>query len=485
MSLSRTPTAPSLPTAAAMDAAAVTPVPRGALVSLSLAMLLSSLGTSIANVALPTLAQAFAVPFQQVQWVVVAYLLSVTALIVSAGRLGDLLGRRRLLLAGLSLFTAASLLCAVAPALWLLVAARTLQGLGAAAMMALTLALVGEVVPSTQTGRAMGLLGTLSAIGTALGPTLGGLLIAQFGWRALFLVNLPLGLLAWLFARHTLPADRPPPDRERKPFDATGTLLLVTSLTAYALAVTLGRNHFGAANLALLAAALGGTKAFLWVEKRTASPLVALEHFRAPGLFISLTTNAIVATVLMATLVVGPFYLSRGLGLATAAVGLAMSVGPVVTALTGVPAGRLADRVGSSRLTLAGLGGVVVGCVLLASLPARLGVAGYLAGVVVTTASYACFQTANNTAVMANVAPDRSGVISGLLNLSRNLGLVTGATLMGALFALGCGSDDVVTAAPAAVAAGLHVTFAIAAGLAGAAFALQRARGLRAVDRPR
>lgn len=133
---------------------------RWALASLSLSMLLSSLGASIANVALPTLAQAFAASVQEVQWIVLAYLLASTTLIVSVGRLGDLTGRRRLLLAGMVLFTIASVLCGVAPTLWQLTAARAAQGLGAAIMMALTLAFVAETVPKAQTGSAMGLLGT-------------------------------------------------------------------------------------------------------------------------------------------------------------------------------------------------------------------------------------------------------------------------------------------------------------------------------------
>jgi MFS family permease len=141
-------------------------------------MLLSSLAGSIANIGLPTLAQAFDASFHSVQWVVLAYLLAITSLIVSVGRLGDMLGRRRLMLAGILLFTLASALCGVAPTLWLLIAARALQGLGAAIMMTLTMALIGETVTKEKTGSAMGLLGTLSAIGTALGPTLGGVLIA-------------------------------------------------------------------------------------------------------------------------------------------------------------------------------------------------------------------------------------------------------------------------------------------------------------------
>ena len=195
--------------------AEIAPSVRWAIVSLSLSMLLSSLGTSIANVALPTLAQTFAASFQDVQWVVLAYLLAITTLVVSAGRLGDMTGRRRLLLAGFVLFTVASVLCGAAPTLWLLIAARAAQGLGAAVMMALTMAFVGETVPKAKTGSAMGLLGTMSAIGTALGPSLGGILIAGLSWRAIFLVNVPLGVLALLLAHRHLPVDLDVPETER------------------------------------------------------------------------------------------------------------------------------------------------------------------------------------------------------------------------------------------------------------------------------
>ncbi len=201
-------------------------------------MLLASLGTSSANVALPTLTQAFSVSFQAAQWIVLAYLLATTTLIVSVGRLGDIIGRRRLLLTGLVLFAVASVLCGSAPALWLLIAARAAQGLGAAIMMALSLALVGETVPQDKTGSAMGLLGTMSAIGTALGPSLGGVLIAALSWRAIFFVNVPLALLALLLAHRSLPADRRGPTTEKTGFDTLGTLLLALMLGAYALAMT-------------------------------------------------------------------------------------------------------------------------------------------------------------------------------------------------------------------------------------------------------
>ncbi|MER8182341.1 MFS transporter [Kitasatospora sp. NPDC094015] len=452
-----------------------TPTERLALAGLSLSMLLSSLGTSIANVALPALGQAFGASFQQVQWIVLAYLLGVTTLIVSVGRLGDLTGRRRLLVAGITLFTVASVLCGVAPSLWLLIAARAAQGLGAAVMMALTMAFVGETVPKERTGSAMGLLGAMSAVGTALGPSLGGALLSGLGWRAVFLVAAPLGLLTLLLTHRHLPADRRAErtgDRVR--LDGTGTLLLALALAAYALAMTIGHGRFGVLNLALLVAAAAGIAVFVRVEARAAAPLIRPAMFRDRRLSASLAMSTLVSTVMMATLVVGPFYLARTLGLGAAAVGLALSVGPVVAALTGVPAGRIADRFGTGRTTALGLTAITAGALVLAVTPASAGLAGYLAPLVVVTAGYAVFQTANNTAVMAEVPAERRGVVSGLLNLSRNLGLVTGASVMGAVFALASAAPDVGTAGPAAVATGMRVTFAVAAVLVLAALALAR-----------
>ncbi|MGW6978930.1 MFS transporter [Streptomyces sp. NPDC054932] len=453
----------SRPGGTAGGAAGRTAAVRWALAGLSLCVLLSALGTGIAHVGLPTLAQVFSASFQQVQWIVLAYLLAVTTLVVGAGRLGDIVGRRRLLLAGIALFTAASVLCAAAPTLWLLIGARAAQGLGAAVMMALTMAFVGETVPKERTGSAMGLLGTMSAVGTALGPSLGGALLAGFGWRALFLVNVPLGIVAFLLAHRHLPADRHrSAGADRARFDHVGTLLLALTLAAYGLAMTLGRGRFGSLNAALLLAAACGAALFVRVGARVAAPLVERALLRDPVIGAGLAASALVSTVMMATLVVGPFYLSRTLGLDEAPVGLVLSVGPLVAAVTGVPAGRLADRFGARRMTLLGLLAMAAGSFTLAGTPA-LGVLGYVTPLAVVTAGYAVFQTANNTAVMADVGPDRRGVVSGMLGLSRNLGLVTGAAVMGAVFARASGTADFASAPPGAVAGGMRFTFLVAA----------------------
>lgn len=376
---------------------------RGSLISLCLCMLLASLGTSIANVGLPSLTRAFDASFHAVQWVVLAYLLSITAAIVSAGRLGDRFGRRRLLLAGLLLFAVACGLCGLAPSLAWLVAARALQGLGAAVMMAMALGMVADTVPKERTGRVMGLLGTMSAVGTAMGPSVGGVLLSVWGWRAIFLIGMPLGGVAVALGYRYLPIDRPR------------------------------------------------------VASRDGSFRAALKD---ASLLTGLVMSALVAAVIMATFVVGPFYLSRGLGLDPEWMGLAMAVGPCVAAISGVPAGRLTDRLGSPRMTLAGLGLMGCGALLLSC---ASGLFAYLSALVILTVGYSLFQAANNTAVMSDVEAARRGTVSGLLNLSRNLGLIVGAWALGAVFAWA--SPDVTRAPPQSVAYGLHATFGVALAL--------------------
>lgn len=451
----------------------VRPVPTAgsrALFSLALTMLLSSLGTSIANVALPSLVQAFDASFAAVQWVVLAYLLAVTILIVSVGRLGDLWGRRRLMLFGIGLFTAASIAAAAAPWLWALIAARGAQGLGAAVMMALSMAFIGDAVPKERAGRAMGFLGSTSAVGTALGPSLGGMLIDAVGWPAIFLVNLPLGLVAFVLAYRSLPPDLSP--KARPTFDVAGSAVLSLSLAAYALSVTLDRGHFGPRAWGLLAAALIGGIVFVKIESKRKAPLLQPSLFRDPVVTTGFAMSALVTTVAMTTLVVGPFYLSQALGLAPALVGLVMTAGPLTAALAGVPAGRCVDRYGAPRTTMWGLGAMLVGATALALTPLTSGIAGYVVPLMVLTGGFAVFQAANNTWVVTAAESSERGVVSGLLNLSRNLGLITGASVMGAVFAVGVRAEYVASASPADVSRGMHLAFLVASLLIAAALAL-------------
>ncbi|AVH45304.1 MFS transporter [Agrobacterium tumefaciens] len=384
----------------------------GITIALSLATGLASLGTSIVNIALPDLARAFSEPLPQVQAVTVAYLASLTVCVVVAGRLADRLGAKAMLVLGLVLFALATGLCAAAPSLSVLIAARTFQGAGAAFLMTLAMALMRQTTGETQIGRAMGLLGTVSAIGTALGPSLGGLLIPLSGWRAILWVQLPPAAVALILAVSFLPRD---------------------------------------ARL---------------VDSRAPSLWSVMDRSLAGNLLV----NVLVAAIMMTTLVVGPFYLSLGLGLTVPEVGAVMAIGPVISIVSGVPSGRLVDAWGSGRMLVIGLALLGVGALMLAIVPGTIGVAGYVLSIIVLTPGYQLFQAANNAAALADVAKDRRGTVSGLLGLSRNIGLIAGASAMGLVFALGVGTTDVTEASALAIASGMRLTFLIAGAGAVAAF---------------
>lgn len=436
---------------------------RGALLALATSALLPALGTSITHVALPALAVVFDAPFQTVQWVVIAYLLAVTALVVVAGRLGDLVGRKRLLLAGIAVFTASSIACGSVSSLGFLVAARAMQGLGAAAMMALAMAMVGDSIPRERIGRAMGLMGSMSAAGTALGPSLGGLLLSTFGWRALFVALVPMGLVAFAISARFLKDDHRAAGRPRAQFDVAGMTMLAIALSAYAFAMTTARGHFGWINGALLAASVVATAAFTFIETKASAPLVRMAMLRDRALAAGFSSSALVSTVIMSTLVVGPFYVSRALGLEPALVGLVVAIGPVVAAISAVLAGRIVDQRGARRTAIGGVVGIAIGCIALTTLPLSFGIAAYVLPIIAITGGYALFQTANNASVMTGVAAESRGVVSGLLSLSRNLGLVTGAAVMGAVFASGAGGMDIAIADRAAVARGMRHVFTVGA----------------------
>lgn len=394
---------------------------RGAMTALALSMLLASLGTSIANIALPVLSENFAAPFTDVQWVVVAYLAALTFGVVVAGRLGDRFGLKRMLLVGLGLFSAASLLCGLAANLWFLVGARALQGVGAAFLTTLSMALMREIASDDRVGRAMGLLGTVSALGTALGPSLGGFLISTMGWQSIFLVQVPLALVPLVVAAVSLP-------------NAAEKLFMPA--------------------------------ASIWRE---------LDKQLLPNLLV----NMLVAAVMMTTLVVGPFYLGRGLGLMEGIVGIVMSAGPVISILSGVPSGRAVDAWGTKAVLAIGLAMLAAGAILMSVLPEQSGVAGYVLAIIVLTPGYQLFQAANNTAVLADVPKDRRGSVSGLLSLSRNLGLILGASAMSAVFALGVGTSDFNRASSMAIAGGMQLTFMLAGSLMVAALGISFVLGGR------
>ena len=445
---------------------------RAAMSALAGAMLLASLGTSIVTVALPALTREFDASVSATRWVILAYLTAVTVSIVLAGKLADRYGHRTVLLAGLAVFTAASALATVAPGLGALIAARALQGTGAAVLMALPFSIMKEAVPRERIGSAIGMLGTMSAIGTALGPSAGGVMMSLYGWRSAFLAMTVIGIAVTLLSAAVLPRGKAHAGGSAR-MDRAGAVLLTVTLAAYALATSGGKGGFSAGSGLLLAGAAIGLALFVLVEIRAAAPLVPVSLLVHPPVRNALATNMMVTIVMMSTLVVGPFFLAFGLGLPEVTIGLVMAVGPLMSALSGFLAGRASDRFGTGPVLVAGLVEIMAGLLAFALLPGLAGTAGYVLALIILTPGFQLFLAANGSALMGQAPDSERGVLAGLLGLSRNLGFMTGASLMTTLFTLALGTADIAHAAPQAIAAAFCITFLVAVGLVALALAIQ------------
>lgn len=453
--------------------------PTANLTALAGATLLASLGISIVTVALPALAREFSAPVSGVQGVVLAYLVSVTVAITLVGKLGDIIGHRCMLMAGLILFAGASLLCAAAPTLGMLIAGRAVQGVGGAVLLALPLSIARDIVPKDRLGSVMGLIGTVSAVGTALGPSLGGVLIADLGWRAAFILLAGVAVCTGAVAAWTLPVTAARPLHAAKSLDWIGAAALAATLVFYALATLGGKGGVAMDAGLLLTLAVVSLVLFIFIESRVASPLVPMALLRDPVTRLSLIMNLLISTVMMSTLVIGPFFLAFGLGLNEAATGLVMALGPLSAAISGVPAGRMTDRFGTRKTLLFGLVQTTAGLACLAYAPRLFGVTGYAVALMLLTPGFQLFLAANNTAVMAAAPDSQRGMLSGLLGLSRNLGFMTGASVMSGLFANIIGPQGVAGATPNNVAQAFTTTFLGAAGLSGVALVLALCAGLK------
>ncbi|WP_202895954.1 MFS transporter [Iningainema tapete] len=376
------------------------------MLGVGLGVLMFTIDTSIVNIALPTLVQVFHTDFATIQWVVLSYLLVVTALVLGAARLGDMLGKKNLYLSGLVVFTFSSLLCGLAPRVGWLIGFRALQGLGAVMISALGAAIVTEVFPSSERGRALGIIGAVVSLGVALGPTVGGLLIGLSDWRAIFLVNVPIGIFASFVVARSVPSSTKNPAKQR--FDGLGALIMTVILVCFCLGMTYGQNHgFGSSTtVVLLLITILGLMGFLWIESRIKQPMLDLRLFRNLKFSLSLLTGLLVFSAITGVIFVVPFFLELVLHYPTQLV---------------VPFGI----------------------------------------------GFGMFQSPNNSAILGEVPPERLGIASGLLSLSRTLGQTTGLPLLAALFAVltlsHSSAVDVTKAPPEALVFGLQNTFRIAA----------------------
>jgi MFS family permease len=398
----------------------------------SLSIVLAALGISSAAVTLPEMSLEFQDGGFDPTLVVSIYILATTALIVPLGRAGDFWGKRTVLVLGLCVYGLGALLAFQTRAPWVLIFARFVQGIGAAAMLAMPLALVRENIPTERVGRWMGAMGTMSAIGTASGPALGGAIAAIFEWRTVYLLQIPAALIALLFCLIFIRNRRQVAVTVR--FDILGSGALVVFLAAFTLAVSDIADGFDLKAITLFGIAAAALLGFLFIETRASAPIIPMNLLRSSHLKLSLVMNAMVSLVMMGILVVGPFFLIDGLKLTTAQMGIAMSVGPISSALSGVPAGRLTEWIGSARAVVFGAIAMAISTAAMAVLPYMFGISGFVIAFVLLPPSYQLFLAALNTSVMENVSTKDQGVTAGIVNLARNFGFIVGAGAISGLY---------------------------------------------------
>ncbi|PLZ81354.1 MFS transporter [Fischerella muscicola CCMEE 5323] len=437
------------------------------LLGVGLGVFMSTLDVGIINVALPSLVQAFHTDFPTTQWTVLSYALVSSGLVLGATRLGDMWGKKYLYLGGLIIFSLSSLLCGLAHSIEWLIGFRALQGLGAVFISGLGLAIITEVFPASERGRAVGVIGSVVSLGIAFGPSVGGLLLDWSGWRTIFLINVPLGIIAsFLIVRVVPPSIR---IGGKQQFDPFGAVLATLTLGSFGLGMTLGQSQgFGSANaLILLSIAAISFVSFLVVEAILEQPLLELSLFRNLQLSMGLLSGWLAFIVITGVLLITPFFLERVKGYSMTKIGLLLAVYPVLTGLISPLAGILSDRFGSRLISSIGLGLMIGGCLGISTFDAQMTELDYILLYSIYGIGLGLFQSPNNSTVMGAASRERLGIVSGLLSLSRTSGGMVGvplmATVFGALVASVIPGIDVSVAPAEAIVVGFQGTVRFAA----------------------
>ncbi|HWB48008.1 MAG TPA: MFS transporter, partial [Stellaceae bacterium] len=407
-----------------------------AMLTIGLAITMSVLDSSIANVALPTIAGDMAASPATAIWIVNAYQLAIVMTLLPLASLGDIYEYRRVYRVGLAMFTAASLACALSHNIIELTAARVFQGLGAAGIMSVNMALVRFIYPRAQLGRAIGINAVTVSVSAALGPTLASLILSVAPWQWLFAINVPIGIVA-LLAMTSLPET----PRGKHRFDIIGALLSAATF-ALIIATIDGVGHHE--NLVLVAlegvAALIVGVVMVWRESHRAWPLLPVDLLRGRLFSLSIATSICSFVAQMMAYVALPFYLQTQLGRSAVETGLLMTPWPLMTAVMAPLAGRLADRYPAGILGGIGLAAFGAGIALLALLPAHPGAVDIAWRMAVCGAGFGLFQSPNNRAIINAAPPERSGGASGMIGTARLLGQTVGAALVALIFGFAAGA---------------------------------------------
>ncbi|MGH7053868.1 MAG: MFS transporter [Stellaceae bacterium] len=451
-----------------------------------LALVLVGLGTAVVpldtavNIAFPAITRSFGLPISMIQWVVICYVLTYASLMLACGRAGDIFGHRRVFRIGLLWDSVAFLLCAAAPSYPFLLFFRFLQGIGAGLVISVAPALVTGMFPEERRSRALGAFTMMFALGSVLGPLLGGALVHAWGWPAVFWFRAPIALLALLF-RDPRPAAAgvARPKAEREPLDVLGAVLLALALSTLLLAINQAQ-HFGAhdyAALPLAAAALAGIFLFLRREGRVATPIVNLEFFRRIGFALINLANVLVSLTSFAVMLFAPYYLVRLTGLSLPAAGAVLAASPLGMVVVSPLAGRIVERIAAERVAAVGAVMAGAGLFLVGTWsPGQSAETALIVGVLLLQGlGTGLFQVSYIEVVMRTLPRRQRGVAGSLAMLTRTIGTVGGATLLTLVFDLA----EAGTHGPGAFLAGFRATFRLAGIVCAASGALTALRSRR------
>ncbi len=403
----------------------------------AVSVFMSTLDGSIVNVALPAIMEDLAVPMHTIEWVVVVYLLTVSSMLLPFGRLSDIKGRRWVYCRGFVIFVLGSALCGAAPDAPFLVAFRALQAVGAAMLMACSPALVVDIFPASERGKALGMIGTVVAAGLTSGPAIGGLLIKALSWRAIFYVNIPIGIAAVVFADRLLKGSSGDVARE-EPFDWPGALLLCATLFGFFLAVVKALDWGFDSEITL---GLVGISALtcLWLvllELRAEHPVMDPSLLKIRLFFLPVVSSSLLFASLFTVVFLMPFYLVNPMGLTIDKAGYTMAIPFVCLFFVSPFSGALSDRIGSRWLCTAGMTVLATSLVLLSLLPPSPSYASVAWRLLLVGVGTSVFLPPNSSIVMSALPPERRGIASGTVATARNIGMVVGVAQAGLIFNL-------------------------------------------------
>jgi EmrB/QacA subfamily drug resistance transporter len=405
-------------------------------VAIALGSFVAYLDTTIVNIALPTLTRYFQADLSVIKWVVTSYLLMVTGLVLIFGRLADMYGRKRLFILGFIVFTLSSAMCSAATTIWSLVGFRCLQGVGAAALMANGVALLTEVFPAKERGRALGMIGSVLAFAAIIGPLLGGFLTDHVGWRSIFFINIPFGIGASLLAAKVLPS--PEVKRSAERFDLAGAITLFGFLTCFLFMTSVMSNARWklSAFILLLLGALVCAVAFLTIETRVQHALLDLGIFRQRAFSAASLSCFLSFWAISSITFLLPFYLDRVLLLDPTQSGALLAPVPIALVVVAPLSGFLSDKFGVRIVCTMGAVVNVLAFVSLSTLDINTGTLGVVLRLLLFGIGMGLFQPPNNSAMMGAVPANRRGIASAMINALKNLGSMTGVAVTSLVFTI-------------------------------------------------